>query len=198
MIPDADSIANAPPTQPAPLRSVPPSWPDVIGIIAIVFGALGAIGGVWGLISPLFMKMLASILPKAQSAMMHKVWTDLWPVMILHGLATLTLGIMLLAAGVGLRRRRPWSLPLTRRWAYAKLVVVVLGSILGIIMQREQMAAQSGPALPPRVMQAMVVAGAAVGLAWGAALPVFMLVWLARDRIRRHTAKWAYVGQSER
>jgi len=44
----------------------------------------------------------------------------------------------------------------------------------------------------------MVVAGAAVGLAWGAALPVFMLVWLARDRIRRHTAKWAYVGQSER
>jgi hypothetical protein len=61
-------------------------------------------------------------------------------------------------------------------------------------MMRSQFAAmhsQPGVPAPPKgMMETMAVIGALFAMAWGSALPVFMLIWFSRPSIRRETADW--------
>ncbi|UCG16989.1 MAG: hypothetical protein JSV19_02930, partial [Phycisphaerales bacterium] len=61
-------LPTAPPTSPVVVAGPAPrsSWPAVIGIIGLVFGAFSALQGLSGVLSPLWMPALMSLVPQQQ------------------------------------------------------------------------------------------------------------------------------------
>ena len=185
----------APPTQPGSLPvPQPEGWPTVIGVIAIVLGALGAIGGLWGLVAPAVMGNVLAAAPAVQRtslAIMRKWhgWT------LTAALLGMGLAILLFTVGIGLLRRQRWSRKAGLIWAGLKMVLVVATSVMGSIIQREMfdfMSRQStsAPAMSVRAQELMPALTLFAGLLWGWGLPVFLLIWFSRRKIKDGVAAW--------
>jgi hypothetical protein len=187
---------STPPTAAGPLPAPPKAsgWAGVIGTIAIVLGVLGMLGGLWGLASPALTRAWVANLPPEQLAAMDlslrwSAWTET------YGLLATTLAVLLLAGGVGLARRRPWSIKTLTTWALLKILLSVVSTILGWTIQQEMWEAmQTGnPALASGVRgwaTGFALFVLLVGLVWACALPVFVLIWFARATIRAQVAEW--------
>ncbi len=175
----------------------PPVWPKVIGIIAVILGGLGILGGGWALIMPFFMDLMMGLMPKGQvpgieSLQMLKDWQGWLAVssLLMIGLATL-----LLFVGIGLLKRRRWAVRLGVWWSILKVLFVVAQNVVGLSMQEAQMEALSEqmsniPGMSSGFISAMAVMGMIVGIAWGWALPVFLLIWFSRAKIKEEVAGW--------
>jgi hypothetical protein len=188
----------APPTQPLYAQLLPPrsGWPGVIGTIAIVIGALGIIGGLWGLLGPLMTSKMAQFVPPEQRtgldvAQRWQAWTY-----VLSTFATL-LAVLLLVAGIRLVRRRASAPGTCRAWAVLKMLLVVLQAIMTALIQRDTFAAMEkmGSLSPTGLSASSYIsiaasASAVAVIVWGWALPVFLLIWLARSKIREEMATW--------
>ena len=201
-----DQRTMTPPTLPTPapqprLRG-PSQWPTVIGVLAIIFGALEVLGGCVGIVSPWVMSAMVEVLPEGQSmGMAAMVEWGRW--MVASSLAGLGIGVLLLLGGVSLMQRRPRGRTLCLTWALLRMPAVVLGLVVGYLMQRDQLVAMqemfaSDPSVPAamsamfgRFMQAGVLVGSVIGLLWGWALPVFMLIWFSRGKIKTEVASWS-------
>ncbi len=195
-----------PPTVPTPalqqhLRR-PSQWPTVIGVLAIIFGAFECLGGCVGIVSPWFMSVIVEALPQEQSlGIAAMVEWGRW--MVASSLAGLGIGVLLLLGGVSVMQRRPRGRTMCLTWALLRIPVVVLGLVVGYLMQRDQLAAMqemfaSDPSVPAamsamfgRFMQAGVLVGSVIGLLWGWALPVFMFIWFSRGKIKTEVAAWS-------
>jgi len=179
----------APPTHPGTLPERPSGWPTTIGIIAIVFGALGSLSNAMSGVGMLAMSW-ATAMPGAGGAAV-KSMLAYRPWMMANAAAGAALALVLLIGGIGMSSRYRWSIPLLRIWALLKLLLVPAGAALSYIMGQAQLQAiQQDPTLAssPGASLGMMGAASSVGivlsLAWGWALPIFMLVWLSRRRVR--------------
>jgi len=195
--PDVPNYPAAPPTQPGMvgLPQRPSAWPKVIGIIAIVFGAGGSLGGIWGAVSPLFTDAFMSMVPGEQAAGMKEMMQQYKPYTIIGSLLSLGVAVLLLAAGIGLVQRRGWAPKISMLWSIVKIVFVIVNSIFGYMMAQASAAAMAqDPAMaqmPAGFMSVASGVGVALGACWGWALPVFMLVWFTRGKIKAEVAEWA-------
>jgi hypothetical protein len=177
-----------------PFHREPSNWPSVLGVIAIIFGVLAILGGLWGMVSPLFVRVFKDLMPREAAAPFDQIQSwGAW--MVLNGAVMTTLAGLLLTVGIGLMRRKAWSIPWARVWAVAKMVFVVSQIALQYQIQREQFETMfqadpgsTGP--PPGFMQLLLAVGFFIGLLWGWALPVFTLVWLGRRKIREDVTSW--------
>ena len=187
---------TAPPTspvffQPAPARS---AWPGVIGTIAIVVGALGALMYLWGALSPLFMEAFTSFVEKAnpQARAQMEINKLYLPFTETLSIAMLAISIVLLVGGSGLVQRRPWGVRLVLIWAVARIAgagaQVVLQARLMDKMQ--QVGAFAGTGMPAGFMGLFTNVAIGGGLLFCCAMPVFALIWFARRRIRAEVASW--------
>ncbi len=85
-----------------------------------------------------------------------------------------------------------------RAWAWCKIVPAIGTSAYAFLLQRElwsRIAQQNAiPNAPRGFLDLMAgIGGAAtlvVGLLWGSALPVFMLIWLGPPKIRADLSGW--------
>ncbi len=191
-----------PPVEPGEIPHRPSAWPMVIGVIAIIFGSLAILQGCLGAVSTLFMSSLSGLMP-AEQATMFDAMDDLKPWMIIGAVLTLALGILLLVAGIGLVRRRAWSPTACMVWAGIKMMFVVGNTILADMVQQAQFEAmqevmQQDPNMPagmPAMMgsffQVFGVFTIVLGILWGWALPVFLLIWFSRSKIKAEVARWA-------
>lgn len=174
----------------APALPVAPVWPLAIGIICIVFGAGGVMVGLFGLVS---FSVFSSMTAGMQSA--PQVIAEMQRMTILTSAVNTPISALLLAVGIGLAKRRRWSLPLARGWAVLRMVAAVVSVVAGVMVQSKQLAFMSSQgAVPPgmgRFTDLMAFTGVLFGLAWAWALPVFLLVWLGREKIRGQTREWA-------
>ncbi len=193
VIPSAQPVA--PPTQPgaiaAPVKRS--TWPMVIGILAIVLGGGGFLTGAWGAISSvIFEKFMASIPQQRAMLTVMQEWRA-WNVA--SSLLTATAGVLLLIAGISLVMKRPRARKIITTWALIKIVAVVFTSILTVKVQEDMFAAmRQDPNMPPMggtFYAAMGVFGMAVGLLWGWAFPIFVLIWFRRKKIKSEVAGWA-------
>ncbi len=190
---DPESTPLAPPTQPgaiaAPAR--PSNWPTVIGIIAIVLGAGGILGGVWGAAAPVLMGWFswAMVPGQAESLQAWLPWT------ISTSLVSAAVAILLLLGGIKLVKRSPAAPGLLRTWAILKLPLAVVLTIVGIMVQKEQFEVVQGSttAIPmgSAFFDIMAVFGVVFSVFWYGALPVFILIWFARKKARAEVAGWA-------
>ena len=196
----ADDVQNepdysspyAPPTQTAGPQLPPRQsrWPTVIGIVAIAFAGLGILGGFCGLVGTVTM---FTVMPDDQAAAagMPSGWA-LW--IVITSLLGLGLTVLLLIFGIGLLQRRPWSAKMCSRWAMVYIIYAVINSFMTYSMQQAQFAAMSQttqPAPMPAGFEKTVAAfGLVIGLVWACALPVFMLIWFSRAKIKDEVASW--------
>jgi hypothetical protein len=187
----------SPPTEPAemPVYRRRSSWPTVIGVIAIIFGALGVLGAVWSAIAPAFMGSMMAAMPHDQFASMESMKDfNSWmaPFSVLGG----GLGALLVVAGIGLLKHRPWARTLCMAWAGLKIVLVLVSSVLGSYMMFRLFSAMASrqdtnvPALGPGMTAVFFVFGLCLGLVWGWALPVFVLIWMSREKIKTEVGAW--------
>jgi len=190
--------SEIPPTLPdalaAPKRKS--TWPTIIGVIAIVFGILGIlVYGVCGIVGQFFggqfMSMMNTPDADAQIAAMEQYkWLNVGV-----GLLQAILAVLLLVAGIAMTRRRANCRSMAMMWACAKILIVALGSAVGFFAQQAQFEAiaQQQATVPPGMQQmqgGMLIVGVAFGVAWGWALPIFMLIWLNRQKVRDEVAGW--------
>ncbi|MCH8152385.1 MAG: hypothetical protein IH830_08445 [Planctomycetes bacterium] len=191
-----------PPVEPGEIPHRPSAWPMVIGVIAIIFGSLAILQGCFGAVSSLFMSSLSGFMPAEQATMLDAM-EGLKPWMIIGAVLTLALGILLLVAGIGLVRRRAWSPTACMVWAGIKMMFVVGNTILADMAQQAQFEAmqemmQQDPNMPAAMpammgsfMQVFGVFTIVLGILWGWALPVFLLIWFSRGKIKAEVAGWA-------
>lgn len=184
----------APPTQTAGPQ-LPPrqsSWPTVIGIVSIAFAGLGILGGFCGLVVALIMPR---IMPPNQ-ATAAGVPPDWMPWMAVMWLVGISLTVVLLIVGIGLLQRRAWSARLCPWWAAVYIVYAVISSIVNFFMQQDQFAEMSQttqPAsIPPGFGKTVASFSFVFGLVWACALPVFMLIWFSRAKIKDEVASWGH------
>jgi hypothetical protein len=182
-------VPATPPTFPGVVPARPSGWPTTVGVIAIVFGALGSMSYIATGFGMLAMT-LATAVPGPGSAA-FKAISGYQPLMLANALLGTALALVLLIGGIGLSSRNRWSIPLLRGWAIARLLMVPAGAALGYVISQAQLnAIQQDPTLassagaPFGVMSAASSVGIVLSLAWGWALPIFMLAWLSRSRVR--------------
>jgi hypothetical protein len=183
------SRAAAPPTAPG---QVPPlgtysAWPTTIGVIAIVLGSLGTLQGIWGICAAF---MFTGIVP-AGFAMQSNPMLAHPGLMATSGAISLAIAVLLLITGVGMVRRRKWSVTAARVWAVSKVLYGIVAGALGWVLAQDQLAATSSSVVPPGLkgmMGGFMAGGLILSVFWAAAFPVFLLVWLSRERIKREVA----------
>lgn len=207
-----------PPTLPGSVgaRQSGAVWPTVVGVIALVLGILAALGGLCGIFSALFIRVVFKLIGLEEElsqdpSLMH---LDAWaiPLAVLNVAGLLVASVLIYAAVLTLRRRRTagaWM----NRWSWSKIVLVVVMAAATYMMQTEQMEAVAAAAQanasgsgtsgvagtsgggPPAVLTMMTttmpVLSFFFSVAWGWGLPIFMLIWFGRSKIKQEVAGWS-------
>lgn len=189
------SVVTAPPTEAGPLAAPVSSWPTTLGIIAIIFGAGAMLTTAATLASTKWSHLQNAQMDANSAAMLQAVQAKWRPFTVGTSAVYLVLGVLLLYAGILLLKRRSSSARIIRWWSALKLGSVLANSVVGYFVTRETMAAiaTNTPGLPPmgQMQETFVFFGVLLGLAWGCALPIFMLIWFSRNRIKQEMAHWS-------
>lgn len=187
----------------------PSTWPTWFGVIAIVLGALLALGGCCGLAMPqltaLGGRMANLELPEMPAAMKWLMLGD--------ALVSAVLAVLLVAGGIKLVRRRAGGRPLLMAYAGTRLALalpLLLGGYLMLgptaewnaafarsqvdMMERSNAGAKVPPALreaaandqPTAFNYAMFFAMAPLGLVFPAAI----VIKLGSARVKAEVARW--------
>ncbi len=189
----------APPTEPGHRGPVAPrtaAWPTVLGILGIMLGALGAVVYLLNaVLMAFFAPWLAGLGGQGDEATTAGLAAS---APLQAGLAAVqtAVSLLLLAAGIGLLRRRPGAAPLARAWAVVKIVVTVAAAVVAVAVQRQQFEAEANQAggMPGAFFTGIIVATFLFTILWGWALPVFMLIWLRLRGSREEIARWGDAG----
>jgi hypothetical protein len=183
------------PLDPRLLR--PSRWPKVFGILCVVFGAIAFLLSAGALVSSGdTQKTMMELGVPAEFFDRHWVAVKLMPIAatILGGIAVVG-GSLLIA-----RKKAGYMLVLV--WAGLKIAYAVGQAPSSAAMTKELMpyqvqlveAAQKEKGVDQRDVKGMVEAMAGVVqvllVAWLAALPVVILIWFLRAKIRREVAGW--------
>lgn len=166
-----------------------PTWPLAIGVVGIVLGGGGILMNLFTILS---YTVLASAFGALQPA--PHLMEEMKVSGVLTSLLNVVISALLLIVGIGLAQRRRWSVPLVRVWAVARIIGVMISVVFAVVLQTRQFAAlPAQPAMPfgPAKMGNVVVfMSMVVGLVWGWALPVFVLIWFNRVKVRQQTEGW--------
>lgn len=187
-----------PPDEPMPYVSLvqqDPGWIVPIGVISVVFGIGGILGAAWAMIAPFVMPaFMRSIGPNPGTDAAYRMMeeTATWTA-IAAGISLLC-AALLLAGGVGILRHRRWAPALCRVWAVVRMVSVLIATVVGYYIQRDMfddMQQRQGANMMVTSMQNMQLAGMCFGILWGWALPIFMLIWFGRGKVKADVAGWS-------
>ena len=169
-----------------------PTSVTVIGIIAIILGGLGVLCGVFGLATNLFMAANGGRNPFAPgggpAAAAPAGDSRVAVYNVVSAAVNLVLSIVLLSGGIGALKLARWAHKTLMAYAVITIVVTLVNTVLAIAwVGPAQMAAvkQSQPANPMLSMSGPILIGAAVvGLVFGCALPVCILIFWSRANVK--------------
>jgi uncharacterized membrane protein len=114
------------------------NWPKIIGIIAIVFGAVASLFGVLGLLAQLMVDKLAEVVPDEQKEAMTASMQN-QGMNILSTALQLGAAVLLIVGGVKLLGRKRSGVSICRAWAVLKILVVILASVISYSAVKAQM-----------------------------------------------------------
>lgn len=186
-----------PPTVQGALPVPRPKWPTVIGVIGLILGVLGVLGAVWGALAPFIVPALfgADSQIVTNSPALHGPWMPFAVAANLYGLGV---SVMLIIGAMLLLRWRPSAVTAFRLWAVNSLIATVMGFAIAIgsaLPQLEQAQAQMGGG--SAFMMPMMVVFMLFGFAMSAAMPVFVLIWFSRAKVKADVVRW-FVGGATR
>lgn len=197
-----------PPTEPVPVQRARQgsAWPGVVGSIALVFGVLGIAQGGLTLLGSIVMRFVssaASAAPGGGAAAMSGI-TAMEKYAVLVYTVALTgsaVAVLLLVGGIQLLRRNPGATAWLVTWGMLKICWGGGSVWMNVHMQREQMRIMQTQVNSPMpaalmggVMELLMTGGIVLGLMWAWALPVFVLIWFSRRKVREEVRSWRARG----
>jgi hypothetical protein len=208
---DREGHPEAHPAQPgAPAPRTAPgkpsggsTWPAVLGVIALVFGAAGMLNNLIGALSPFLLEAFTSALAgeiggEAEETVhmtmeITRAWRG-WTVGL--GLVGVVVSGLLLIGGIQLLMRRAASVQLLKTWAMVRMLMVVVAAGIGWRVQQQTFEALRGAMgaemdqVPAGLLGATAMFGTVFSLLFGWALPLFFLFWFARQAIKDEVEGW--------
>jgi hypothetical protein len=164
------------------------SWPTAVGIISICLGSMN----LFWVLAGAAMQSAATELPgKANVQMQLPEFRDL---QISAQVLGSVVNLVLVTAGILVLKRRPLGRPLHLLYALLGIGSAAFGLYVAMTMMPamlRKMAAvspESGRMLG--VMKASMTAGMVMGIAWGCAYPVFLLIWFHLSKVRLEVNRW--------
>ncbi len=159
-----------------------PAWPKVVGIISIIWGALGVvcnlIGSGWMVMQPSFMQGAADQMQGGVPPQMLQLQVPLLAMMVFG----VVWAIVLIVAGAMTAGRKPAGRKAHLVWAAVAMVLGVAGTYMNLQYQNDiaewiRDNPTSDFAQQPGAGAGASVVSIAVGLVLTFAWPVFTLVW---------------------
>lgn len=164
----------------------PPVWPSAVGVVSIILGALGLLGNAWQVASVFLLKLAlgSAAAGNSQTQIMFQVQSDHAPLAIAAGLIGLVASALLITTGAGLCGRRRWGVKIAKIWIAVKVIAAAASAVQQALFFQavsRALAAQGSS----RSGAGFDLAWLCIGLLIALAFPVFMLIWLGRDKVRR-------------
>ena len=179
-------MSPIPPTNMAPV--MPTVVPKVFGIIHIVYACLGIVISLFGVVGMFLMKaMMGKMSEEMKEA---QLFLDAYDKLMVYtfidaGLKVI-LGVVLLAAGIGLLKKKLWAQKMSMFWAVARIVVAV-GMVfltLGATQEFQEAARQIGGDQQQDFQQAIQGVGNVMGVIFIGIYPVLCLVFLSKKKVK--------------
>lgn len=189
-----------PPTRPGQIGvERPPVWPSVVAVVCIVWGTLGLLGSIAGLLSPLYEDYIKALAPQAQGS--FAMAERNWGLFLLYYVISVVMSLWLIWGGAMLFQRKTFGARLLMWWAIAEFPLSLVGIVVNHFMQKAQMeamAAQGGNAPGAAVMAAitplMTILSTVIVVLFSWALPAFLVIWLTRPGVKRGVERWFVQG----
>ena len=194
------SDSTPPPVDPSQLPNKGRNWPKTIGVIALIFGILGFLGAV---VAPFSLLITKSALESmvSQGADPDAVETYIGKAQSIAYLSAAILGIvalLLLFGGIQLMKRKKIASPVLQVWAVLKVAAGGFLNYKNFHLTREQLeitnSVQAGNAEIAQMTESITTVSLIVGMVFGGlwllALPVFLLVWLNRAKVKEEIQSW--------
>jgi uncharacterized membrane protein YhaH (DUF805 family) len=192
----AEMLSQPPPSSAA---DVEPGRIKVFGIIHIIFGALGVMNMVGGIVWLVFQEQIMGFSnagePEELIAAQEKMYRDLAPTSWISIVISLIVSVLILRAGIALVKRRQSSVKLSNTYALASLVAKAVGALLFFVMVMpvvsgalDTMLGESIPAPDVKAVLAfikgfMVLAGV-LGPLMGAIYPLCSILMLNKPQVK--------------
>jgi hypothetical protein len=175
----------------------------VLGLVAALFGLAGFLNNLLSVASPFFMEWFMRRLPGELSAEAEEGVRAATEIMgafrgwtIGFGLVSAVVSALLLVGGIMLLFRRAAAARLLRSWAIVRMVMVALGAIVSWRIQQYTFAALNETLgaemdqVPTGLIAVTTGVGMTFGIIFGWALPVIVLIWFARQKIKDEVDGW--------
>lgn len=170
-------MSQVPPIEPMlDLPEERPSWPKVVGIVSILWGALGLVCNGCGVASPLLVGMIPE---NPQMGPMPDVLKPGLAQLVLAGIG-LGMSVVLIIAGVATLQRQKAGRTLHLVWSGVNLVLLVVGIAMTFSVMGEQVAWVKDNPDNPWAKQYSAFGtyiAIAVSVILGGGWPVFCLIW---------------------
>ncbi len=167
---------------------VPTAVPKVFGIINIVYACLGMMMGLVGVGAMFAMKaMMGRAGGEVKEAKMFvEAFDDLMIYSYIDAAFKVVLGLVLLAAGIGLLKKKMWGQRLCLFWAVGRMVVAVGMVLLTLRPTREfqEKVNQMGGEQQEQFQQMAQGVGSVMGIVFISIYPVLCLVFLTKKTVR--------------
>lgn len=170
---------------------IEPVWPTVIGIISIIFGVGGVLVSIYGalmfLIFDSVMGMGAQPEEMTHAVEKYVVWSSV------SSALGIPIAALLLTGGILLLKKRPIAPTLLVWWSILRIFNGLMQAAIAALMQSAQFEAigSSGAGAPMAGMgQIIAIVTLILSAGWASALPVFMLIWFSREKVRAVVASW--------
>lgn len=183
-----------PPVYTTPIAQSSSKWPKVIGIVMIAYGALGVLNGCMGVIAPFFMEIFAQLTPASQRGVFNVI-EDQKSWLIAGSSLSLVLETVLIILGIGLLKCRRSAARKYIYWAIPKIPLVLFQSVfqykMGVSQMQSLFQSSDAPAIGSGFINAISLLTVFFVLIWGCTLPVFLLIWFNRSKIKAETVAWS-------
>lgn len=178
-------------------------WPKTLGIISIVFGAFGAMVGFCGVIGSAALgpisEAIAKFMPVNNSgpspAETFEEMQKMQGWIIFLNVLTVLIAILLIVGGAKLMKRQAQCRMMLLSWAALKILLAVIGSVLGYFSLQDTLAALeksgvSNSPMSPVAIKLMNLFSMGFGFLWAIAGAVFIIIWFKREKIRSEVSSW--------
>ncbi|MDF1739282.1 MAG: hypothetical protein P1U86_08990 [Verrucomicrobiales bacterium] len=189
---------SPPPIQGGNVQAPGSKWPTALGVIAIIFGIGGILQAVIAPFSAAMTKssMQVFVDQGADQAQVDDFLVKLQSNSYLSGGICLVLGVILLVGGIMVLKRKPVSSVTLQAWAVLKILGGGFMIFKSMAIQKTQMEIMftatggSEAEMIGNITKYAMWFGLGFGFLWLIALPVFILIWFNREKIKTQMGEW--------
>ena len=184
-----------PPTVAEPPQNKPSSWPTVVGTFAIILAGAGILAHSGsGLVGCEVVGEFSG--HRVANAARAAVVDRFAPWNFLSHLGSFALAALLLAAGIGMVRRRPWCVKVSLWWSALKMLYAIPVAILAYVFSTAKIEAMEQATAGDMTVlltaaRGFTIALTVMGLVWAWIFPLVLLTWFCSHGIRAEVATWA-------